>query len=593
MIISRVRPIASGIVAVLSLSACYDLTVPDTSGLTRDELFSDPTAVETHAATVFTNLWAGMHNALPWQAIATLGEEITSSNDLNDMYVVGREPRTAIDNVPLPTASTTQGFLYAPWHRFYEGNSYTVDMLREIKTRNFKIINRQTGLDETTRTVAFSKFVHAMSHIYLGLIWDKAAIIPEGTDLAAPEIPKLPLRPYREVLDSGFKWMEAAISIVDTASFVLPRIQQLWIYGQQVASGDLARVMRSYLGRSMVYAARTPEERAAVDWARVAQLIGPDSGIVQDFGPGGFGARPVSWINVGYWMITNSDGTVPVPSNRQSPNTARIDLRLVGPADTTGEYQKWLAKADSPGRDSVVPVVIGTPDKRIQNVGAALTNATIIRYTAARPPDSRTDGMPADRGPYYYTNYYSIARARPSDGCNLSNANTACLWGVQQISLTVDEMNLLRAEAEWRAGRFASAAALINISRTRDDALPALTCTGAVGSEVCGPPQATPAEIASCVPKRWDGTCGDLRDALMYEKRVQLYGREGIIPWADLRGWGCLLEGTPLHLPVPAKDLDLLGLPRYTFGGNPGAPGSAPVPLNCPILVNPTKRGNG
>ena len=29
--------------------------------------------------------------------------------------------------------------------------------------------------------------------------------------------------------------------------------------------GDLARVMRSYLGRSMVYGARTPEERDAVD----------------------------------------------------------------------------------------------------------------------------------------------------------------------------------------------------------------------------------------------------------------------------------------------------------------------------------------
>ena len=565
----------------VALIGCYDLTVQDQSGRTRDELFADPQAVETHTATVFTNLWMGMHNALPWQAIATWGEEITSSNDLNFIWAVGQEPRPPIDNAPV--TGTTSGLMYAPWHRLYEGNSYSVDMLREIANRRYKIINRQTGLDETTRTVAFAKFVHAMSHIYLGLMYDQAAIIPEGTDLAAPEIPRIPLSPYREVLDSGFTWMERAIDLVDSASFVLPRLQQLWIYGQQVGSADLVRVMRSYLGRSMVYAARTPEERDAVDWEKVKALISSDSGILQDFGPGGFGSRPVSWANVGYWMLISSDGSG-TTSNRQSPHAARVDLRLLGPGDTTGAYQVWLAKADAPGRDSVVPAVLGSPDRRIQIGGSpgAPGNGTIFRFTPNRPPDSQTNGMPASRGAYYYSNYYSLARARPSDGCNQSNSATACLWGVQQVSLTVDEMNLLTAEAELRLGNPEVAAALINISRQRDGGLPPV--------DVNGPPQATAAEQASCVPKRYDGTCGDLFDALFYEKRIQLYGREGLIAWADLRGWGCLLEGTPLHLPVPTSDLDLLDVPRYTFGGRPGEPGSAPLPGDCPLMVNPNVR---
>jgi hypothetical protein len=74
-------------------------------------------------------------------------------------------------------------------------------------------------------------------------------------------------------------------------------------------------------------------------------------------------------------------------------------------------------------------------------------------------------------------------------------------------------------------------------------------------------------------------------DALMYEKRIETYGTA--ISFFDLRGWGCLLEGTPTELPPPGRQLDLLGKPNYTYGGKPGTAGSAPKPTNCPLLHRP------
>jgi hypothetical protein len=77
------------------------------------------------------------------------------------------------------------------------------------------------------------------------------------------------------------------------------------------------------------------------------------------------------------------------------------------------------------------------------------------------------------------------------------------------------------------------------------------------------------------VPRKDNGACGNLFDAIQYEKRIELYPTEGDISWWDARGWGKLLPGTPYHVPVSGRELISLGIPYYTFGGV-GSPGTAP-----------------
>jgi len=189
--------------------------------------------------------------------------------------------------------------------------------------------------------------------------------------------------------------------------------------------------------------------------------------------------------------------------------------------------------------------------------------------------------MPTERGPYYYSNYWSSSRAlnnnqqfpaqgggRDRRGGNVGNSD---LDEIQDAMMLPVEMDLLEAEADIHLGDAASAATLINKSRVANGNLPPVTAAGVT---------VTP----GCVPKRWDGTCGDLMDALMYEKRIETYGTA--IAFFDARGWGCLAEGTPIELPPPGRQLDLLGKANYTYGGV-GQPGAAPKPTACPLMWRP------
>ncbi len=72
------------------------------------------------------------------------------------------------------------------------------------------------------------------------------------------------------------------------------------------------------------------------------------------------------------------------------------------------------------------------------------------------------------------------------------------------------------------------------------------------------------------------GTEGDpaLLAALQYEQEIEFMGQGGT-PFFNRRRIDGLITGTPRHMPVPAKEMDVLVREVYTFGG-PGKPDMAP-----------------
>src|SRR5690606_22044117 len=116
---------------------------------------------------------------------------------------------------------------------------------------------------------------------YLGELFDKGYIIDEHSPLLAdPEAPLPPYSTYTEMQAAAIASLKEAIAIADTATFTLP---ETWITGQSLTSEELVRLAHSYIARFLVYMARTPEERAAVDWEEVEQQV--DQGITEDVGP--------------------------------------------------------------------------------------------------------------------------------------------------------------------------------------------------------------------------------------------------------------------------------------------------------------------
>jgi hypothetical protein len=123
------------------------------------------------------------------------------------------------------------------------------------------------------------------------------------------------------------------------------------------------------------------------------------------------------------------------------------------------------------------------------------------------------------------------------------------------------ELDLLQAEGLYNTGQFAAAGALVNKTRTAGlvsgkatgGGLPAITVFDATSVVPGG---------ADCVPKvptngaAGGGTiaCGNMLEALKWEKRIEA-GYTHYLSWyLDNRRWGDAAEGTPLFLPVPYRD---------------------------------------
>jgi hypothetical protein len=291
--------------------------------------------------------------------------------------------------------------------------------------------------------------------------------------------------------------------------------------------------------RLLVLAARSPEDRSSkVNWNRVLQLT--QNGITNS-------------ANDFEFLLTTDRSSQLLFRQQSNTSTgttnARWNYRTIGPADQSGEYQKWISAPLAERRR----FNITTPDRRITGT-TPTTNGSYTRYRADN------NGFLAERGQYLFSAYQWT---RHQNRFNLPDASRHNSGTTPMI--TADENRLLRAEALLRTGAVQEAVDLINVTRTRahlGSSLPALTIAGA------------PLVAGACVPRTDAGACGSVMTALRYERMVELAGMDALRGYADSRGFGILPDGALTSFPVPGNILDLYGMPIYTFGGV-GAAGSA------------------
>ncbi|MCU0648931.1 MAG: hypothetical protein MUF00_13095 [Gemmatimonadaceae bacterium] len=516
----RATTLFGGLILLVGAAGCLNLDVTNQNAPSVEDVFGRADNLEGAIAGAWRVFWGvaqgnRANGTFPVVHLSVLGNELTSA-DLSVM-TVSQEPRIAIDN-------RDQGgwFNRKPWYDLNEAIAISRDALQSLDG-GLKIgaVNTTTpnGAD-TPRARVFAKFLMGASQVYLGLLFDKAYATDETTNAQTFDNS---FTPYAGVTANGVRLLREAIAEARSApTFTLPAA---WINGQAITRDQLVRIMYSYIVRAQVYMPRTVAERERVNWASVlAQL---DSGITADFSQqADLAIAPTSSA---YWqysyLMTNG----------------RTSTRLIGPADTSGAYQRWLATPT----DQRNAILITTPDRRIH---AATGNQAQGTYFAVLP----TQTMTTVRGTYMHSRYRNVRFLRPP----LNNYHQIGLI----TTMSVAEMRFIRAEALFRLGRRAEAAAILNTTRVAAGLRP-VTETG-------------PPAGADCVPRRDDGTCGDLFDALQYEKRIELFPTEAIIAYADQRGWGKLLRGTPIHMPVHGRELETIGSPYYTFGG--GGDGSAP-----------------
>lgn len=435
------------------------------------------------------------------------------------------------------------------------GNATQAENLRDFQQQSLRgrtIANAIRALDAfvagggslgseaaNLRARSFGFFALAMMNGNMALMYDSVGVSTPALESA--DVP--PLTGYAESMTIALQQLDSAIAIATAANAASSSIFPLpttWIRNRAGATSfaDYIRLMRTFKAKFRAGVARTPAERAAVNWNEV--VADAAAGITSDF-------ELDMNANEGWSLSWISQAMVFVGWHNMTPY-------IIGMADTTSGYASWIATP----RGNRASFLIQTPDKRFpagdsraaQLANSPASNAQLPSvYFRNRPPGEDSPGEAWGASPYDFVRFRAY-RTGSSIG--------PWVW----ISQTENDM--LRAEGLIRLNRAAEAVPLINRTRERNG-LPPFPAGATATTRAPAHPGGS---ATSCVPRTPTGPnnsleCGTLMEAMKWEKRMET-AFTGYAQWfIDSRGWGDLPVGTATQWPVPYQEMDARRQPFY------------------------------
>lgn len=440
----------------------------------------------------------------------------------------------------------------ALWYGYYTVLNSANSVMTGIKGGVCFDIDCASDNTLTTRNTAMAKMLQGMALAGIAMVYDQGFFVDENTDLTNPSA--LPFSTRAELRDSALKKFNEAYTIAAAGSWST-EADWMGIGQTQVHSAaEMAQLIRTMEAELIALWPRNGTENGTADWASVASYA--SQGISS--------TSPFTWD---YFIdVTSRECGIDCIKNwGNSVATERVDTRVAALL-TTNHVDPWPAPSGNP-----CPTV--SSDARVgdgtfgpagnDNYSSVGIDPDTVTGSAAGT-DYACAGVaifPPARGSYHQSNlqhvrYHQLA----SRGEDLPTDD-----GTGQDPMYTPQMNdLLWAEGLLRSGGSAvTAAGLINNSRVNRGNLTPLT-----GGE------GLPALIT----------------ALQYEQEIEFMG-QGVDPFFNRRRSGYnaaagggrpayvdgLIPGTPRHMPVPAKELDILLRAVYTFGGPSSPDMSAPV----------------
>ena len=551
--------IRGGVLALaIGLGGC-ELAVQNPNNPETERVLSTPADVENLLGTQYLRWHTAMYGRLGnvWGMANVQSFEDFSSLSNNCMGQRVGIPRASNDN---QIGNGCAGEQRAVYYIEGEVNRITSNVLAKLDDPAFTMGTPA----QDARARAFAEFVRGLSLGYLALTYDSAAIVtPEMEGEDAGE-----LSGYQDVMTAALEGLQRAIDIASNPpaganGFPLPTT---WLPSStSMTAANFVRLARSYKARLRATVARNPAERAAVDWAAV--IADAQNGITADhdnitnttLGP--FNSWVSQWHTFTTW-------------HQMTPF-------VIGMADNTGAYAAWTALPLAQ-RGAAAPFFMTTPDLRFpqgatraaQQADFAITSCTGPSLTCKRYFVNRPGGNDTFSGESWGYSNYDFVRFY---SWKTSGAGTARNGPFPFF--TKAENDLLEAEGQFRTGNFAAAAALINKTRTAAGGLPAITVFDATTPVPGG---------ADCVPKvpsnaaiTGGGTvaCGNMFEALKWEKRIETAYTYFAGWFLDSRGWGDLAETVPVHWAPPFEELQArfrIGAQIYSVGGTNPTGGAGP-----------------
>jgi hypothetical protein len=519
--------------------ACEDaLTAKNYNNPDVERVFQQPASIEQAMGTGYQQCRNTEKDATMTAQMATMSFESYSQLGNFNMGLRGALPRSPILNNKSAQQSLNGNF--SGWSRQGRLQANAMKQLNVLREANGVALSSQAA-DLRARAMGFLNIGCNLG--WLSLAFDSAGIIDHLME--SDFVPEL--SGYMDVNAAALANFDSAIAVASTAGSDgaggFPTVAG-WFSGTSLSKDEFIQLVRSYRARFRAGVARSPAERAAVNWSAVA--ADADAGLTADL--------EVEVGGTSGWNLGVQASTF-----YQDATWSQITPFIFGFADVSGGYDTWLS-TNLIQRDGAFLII--TPDLRFPQ------GSTRPAQQAASPePSGFTDfpylknrsgaGSPGDP---WGTSYYEHHRLKYI-------RNNSSVGSYPEFLKA--EVDLLGAEAYLRLGDIPKALAKINPWRTRAG-LPALTGTAATdivpGGASCVPRVPSPPNFTTT-------SCGTLFEAMKWEKRMELaYNHMGA--WFfDARGWGDLVKDTPLEYPVPVPELDARLKGYYNLGG--GGPSSA------------------
>ena len=573
-LIIRLAASSALVLLTLTAAACNDaLQVENLSNPDVDRVFALPATIEQTLGTGYQSCRNALQTSDRMQQLETMSLESYSS--LNNFFM---GPRGGMPRGPILNDRTASSN-FTPFSALSRQARTAVNALAALD----KLLKSNGTLGTAARDArakSWGFFVAACNLGYLALTYDSSAVVSVGM----PSDSTPPLAGSKEVMAAAIAFLDSAEIIASSSaaggSGGFPTTAS-WLSGATLTRDQFLRWVRSWRARFRAGNARTPEERAALDWNKI--VADATSGLTSDVvvSVGGSTGWNLNWIG-----------------NQMHVDAAwhQITPMIFGMADTSGGYDRFLSKPLAE-RDGYFLIL--TPDQRFPwgSTRAQQQDHSPNRADYQQLPyveNRKITDTPGDAWGSSFYNYYKYKYYQ-------RQSNTG-----QFPEFRSAEVDLLAAEGYIRLGNYAAAAALIDKTR-----IPALLPSVA---GVTGPNDPVPGadydstfridttfksgnidkidtvhtgyELrtvapgkANCVPRVPVGpnftttACGNLFEAMKWEKRMELaYEQFGAWFW-DARGWGDLPTDTALEYPTPYEELDARLHPFWNLGG--GGPSSA------------------
>jgi hypothetical protein len=549
----------------LGLAACSDtLDVANTDNPDRSRALARPSDVEALIGSCYQGIHSsnlgGANDDIETQAI-TMGLESFSNLANFGMGPRALIPRSSIDNSRNNAANVGNYRDFLNLHRAARQAAVGLQAVSAPGFAFFTLAAPATNASAIARAKSMAYFCIGAALGDVAMIYDQGtAVSAANNGTLAPE----PLIPFDSLMRYALANLDSAFVYTTPAANSFPLTSsQNWFGspGLAMTQAQFRGLIQGYKARLFAGVARTPADRAAVNWDSV---LNDASGMV------------ANWTtDVNIPMSPSNGWDIVWISQMYASNQNAWHMMwqfVIGMADTSGAYATWLNTANT----SKTSFLVQTPDRRFP---AGATRAA-QQAVGQGPPAV----MPTVSGQLVYFRNRSAAdwAGDPYANSMYDHERFAAYFNSSRIGpypvMTLAEMRMLAAEADIRKGLFDAAAALINVSRT-NAGLPVLpngmtALTPVPGGSACVPrvPLLTAAATATT-------SCGTMLEAMKWEKRMETEFTGPYMWYTDGRGWGDLPINTGLQWPVPYQEIDTRQTspnpPPYVLSYGGGGPNSA------------------